>query len=151
MNKNFSYIIRSNDREVPLDDSNNCTIKLNGLPQQYRYFKCDVIGLYLTTHLEVFTCSHVELRADNGIDIMNGWDTNNNRNATVGFTSLTNAAYSQSTPYTFTCGNFNGRSVSFKLYCGDENNLLTSNFNNLGVNDYNNPWVLVLNMTGIED
>ena len=45
MNKNFTYIIRSNDREEPIDDSNNCTIQLNGLPQQYRHFKCDVIGL----------------------------------------------------------------------------------------------------------
>ena len=150
MNKNFTYIIRSNDREDLAEDSNNCTIKLHGLPQQYRYFKCDVIGLYLHTHLEVFTCSHAELRADNGIDIMNGWDTNNKRNATVGFTSLNNT-YSQNAPHTFTCGNFNGRSVSFKLYCGDENELLQSDFNNLGVNDYTSPWTLVLNMTGIEE
>ena len=150
MNKNFTYIIRSNDREEPIDDSNNCTIQLNGLPQQYRYFKCDVIALYLTTVGEVFTCSHAELRVDNGIDIMNGWDTNNKRNATVGFTSLDNT-FSQYAPHTFTCGNFNGRTVSFKLYCGDENELLQSSFNNLAVGDFNQPWVLVLNMTGIEE
>jgi hypothetical protein len=53
MNQNFTYIIRSNDREEPIDDSNNCTIQLNGLPQQYRHFKCDVIALYLTTVGEV--------------------------------------------------------------------------------------------------
>ena len=150
MNKNFTYIVRSNNREDPTENSNNCTIQLNGLPQQYRYFKCDVIALYLTTVGEVFTCSHVELRADNGMDIMNGWDTNNKRNATVGFASLNNT-YPQAAQHTFTCGNFNGRTVSFKLYCGDANDLLRSDLNNLGVDDYTSPWTLVLNMTGIEE
>lgn len=148
MNKNFTYIIRSNDRENLAENTNSCTIKLNGLPQQYRYFKCDVNALYIRTENEVFTSSLIDLRAD-GIDIMNGWDTNNKRNASVGFTTLNNT-YSQSTPHTFTCGNFNGRSVSFKLF--NENNiLLTSNLNAAGILDYNSPWVLILNMTGIEE
>ena len=147
MNKNFTYIIRSNDREDPLDDSNNCTIKLYGLPQQYRYFKCDVTALYITTVNEVFTTSLIDLRAD-GIDIMNGWDTNNKRNATVGFATLNNT-YPQSS-HTFTCGNFNGRTVTFKLY-DDDNLILTSNLAGNGVANYDNPWVLVLNMTGIEE
>ena len=38
MNQNFTYIIRSKDRENPAAESNNCIIKLYGLPQQYKYF-----------------------------------------------------------------------------------------------------------------
>jgi hypothetical protein len=143
MNNNFTYIIRSKDREVQADNTNSCTIKLYGLPQQYRYFKCDVSALHVSTQgLNGFTTSTFELRAD-GIDIENGWDTNNKRNASVGFASFNNT-YPQST-YTFTCGNFNGRTVTFKLY-GDTNALLTT-----GAGQYNSPWILILNMTGIED
>ena len=148
MNQNFTYIIRSKDRENPTDNSNSCTIKLYGLPQQYRYFKCDVNALYIETDDHEFLNSIVELRAD-GIDILNGWDTNNKRNATVGFTTLNNT-YSQSTPHTFTCSNFNGRSVTFNLY--DEGNLpLFSSYNAGLSDDYNGQWILVLNMTGIEE
>ena len=148
MNKNFTYIIRSNDREDLDETTNNCTIQLNGLPQQYRYFKCDVIALYITNVDEVFTTSLIDLRAD-GIDIMNGWDTKNKRNSTVGFATLNNT-YPQAAPHTFTCSNFNGRTVTFQLF-DDDNYLLSSNLDNVGVNQYDSPWVLVLNMTGIEE
>ena len=148
MNKNFTYIIRSNDKEDPADTTNHCTIKLYGLPQQYRYFKCDVTALYITTAGEAFTTSMIDLRAD-GIDIVNGWDTKNKRNASVGFATLNNT-YAQSAPHTFTCGNFNGRTVTFQLF-DDDNQFLTSNFNGVGVGDFNGPWVLILNMTGIEE
>jgi hypothetical protein len=145
MNKNFTYIIRSKDREVQADNTNSCTIKLYGLPQQYRYFNCEVSALHVsTTGLANFTTSTFELRAD-GIDIENGWDTNNKRNTSVGFASFNNT-YPQGS-YTFTCANFNGRSVRFQLY-GDNNALLTTNN---GANQYNAPWFLILNMTGIEE
>jgi len=147
MNKNFTYIIRSKDREIQADGTTNCTIKLYGLPQQYRYYKCEVAALHISTERGVFTSSTFELRAD-GIDIENGWDTNNKRNTSVAFASYNNT-YPQSS-YTFTCGNFNGRSVRFQLY-GDDNALLTSNYNGGGVAIYNRPWILILNMTGIED
>ena len=147
MNKNFTYIIRSKDRENANDNTNSCTIKLYGLPQQYRYFKCEVAALHISTERGAFTSSTFELRTD-GIDIENGWDTNNKRNTSVAFASFNNT-YPQST-YTFTCGNFNGRSVRFQLY-GDDNALLTSNFNAAGVANYNRPWILILNMTGIEE
>jgi hypothetical protein len=149
MNKNFTYIIRSNDREELLQNSNDCNIKLYGLPQQYRYFKCEVNAFYLATNDHDFTSSYAELRADN-MDIMNGWDTNNKRNVSVGFSSLNPYTFAQSAPHTFTCGNFNGRTVRFQLV-DDDNNLLTSNVNAGGVANYNSPWVLVLNMTGIEE
>ena len=148
MNKNFTYIIRSNDREDPNENTNSCTIKLYELPQQYRYFKCDVTALYITTVNQEFTTSLIDLRAD-GIDIVNGWDTKNKRNASVGFATLNNT-YTQSAPHTFTCGNFNGRTVTFQLF-DDDNQFLTSNFDNVGVGNFNGPWVLILNMTGIEE
>ena len=149
MNKIFTYIVRSNDRENPAENTNDCTIKLYGLPQQYKYFKCDVIALYITTENEIFTTSLIDLRAD-GIDIMNGWDTNNKRNATVGFVSLNPYTFAQSAPHTFTCGNFNGRTVNFNLYAED-NQILFSDYSGAGQDDYNGRWVLVLNMTGIEE
>ena len=147
MNKIFTYIIRSNNKEDFTENSNNCTIKLNGLPQQYRYFKCDVSALYITTAGEVFTTSLIELRAE-GMDMVNGWDTNNFRNETVGFATLNNT-YPQDA-HSFVCGNFNGRSVRFQLY-DEDNELLTSNLNGVGIGDYDSPWVLVLKMTGIEE
>lgn len=148
MNKNFTYIIRSKDRELLTENTNDCTIKLYGLPNQYKYFKCEVNALYISTVNEVFTNSLFDLRAD-GIDIVNGWDTNNKRNMSVGFATLNNT-YSQSGQHTFTCSNFNGRTVSFHLF--NENNvLLTSDLNNAGVAPYNSQWILVLNMTGIEE
>ena len=149
MNKNFTYIIRSKDRENPAAESNNCIIKLYGLPQQYRYFKCEVNALYLATDGHDFLTSYAELRGDN-MDIMNGWDTNNKRNSTVGFASLNPYTFAQSAPHTFTCGNFNGRTVTFKLF-GEGNILLLSDYALAGQNDYNGHWVLVLNMTGIEE
>lgn len=149
MNQNFTYIIRSKDREDPTENSNNCTIKLYGLPQQYKYFKCEVNALYLATDNHDFLTSYAELRADN-MDIMNGWDTNNKRNSTVGFASLNPYTFAQSAPHTFTCGNFNGRTVNFNLYAED-NLPLFSNYALAGDDDYNGSWVLVLNMTGIEE
>jgi hypothetical protein len=145
MNKNFTYIIRSKDREVQADNTNNCTIKLYGLPNQYKYFTCEVSALHVSTQgLNGFLTSTFELRAD-GLNIENGWDTNNKRNTSVAFASFNNT-YPQGT-YTFTTDNFNGRTVRFQLY-GDTNALLTTGN---GANQYNSPWILVLNLTGIED
>ena len=145
MNKNFSYIIRSKDREVAGDNTNNSTIKLYGLPQQYKYFTCEVSALHVSTNgVANMGTSTIELRAD-GLNIENGWDTNNKRNTSVAFASFNNT-YPQGT-YTFTTDNFNGRTVRFQLY-NDTNTLLTINN---GANQCNSPWILVLNMTGIED
>jgi hypothetical protein len=145
MNKNFTYIIRSKDREVQADNTNNCTIKLYGLPNQYKYFTCEVAALHVSTtgnNGAGMTTSTFELRAD-GLNIENGWDTNNKRNTSVAFASFNNT-YPQGT-YTFTTDNFNGRSVRFQLL-GDNNALLTN-----GAGQYNSPWILALNLTGIED
>ena len=84
------------------------------------------------------------------MDIMNGWDTNNKRNSTVGFASLNPYTFAQSAPHTFTCGNFNGRTVNFNLY-GEDNLPLFSDYSGAGQDDYNGQWALILNMTGIEE
>ena len=81
---------------------------------------------------------------------MNGWDTNNKRNSTVGFVPLNPYTFAQSAPHTFTCGNFNGRTVTFKLF-DDANQILFSSYAAAMQDDYNGHWVLVLNMTGIEE
>ena len=120
MDHTFTYIIRSKDKESTTENTNNCTIKLQGLPQKYKYFDCTVSALHISTISGTFSTSTFELRAD-VLDIVNGRDTNNYALRTVGFASYNNT-YPQG-PYTFRCSNFNNRSIRFQLY-DDTNSLL---------------------------
>jgi len=120
MDNTFTYVIRSKDKESTSDNSNNCTIKLTGLPQQYKYFDCTVSALHISTISGTFATSTFELRAD-VLDIVNGRDTNNFTLRTVAFASNNNTFPQEA--YTFRCSNFNNRSVRFQLY-DDTNNLL---------------------------
>jgi len=124
-NDSFTYIIRSKDKESSADNTNNCTVKLTGLPQHYRYFDCTVSALHVSTISGVFTTSTFELRAD-VLEIVNGRDTNNYALRTVAFASYNNT-YPQG-PYKFRCSNFNNRSVRFQLY--DDTNALLKYSNN---------------------
>jgi hypothetical protein len=89
MDNTFTYVIRSKDKESTSDNSNNCTIKLTGLPQQYKHFDCTVSALHISTISGTFTTSTFELRAD-VLEIVNGRDTNNYALRTVGFSSYNN-------------------------------------------------------------
>ena len=76
----FTYIVRSINKEVSGDNTNNCTIRLMGLPQQYTRFKASVVGFYVSTNslgfssqvsgtnyasgLKLISNSLFELRAD---------------------------------------------------------------------------------------
>ena len=120
MDNTFTYVIRSKDKESTTENTNNCSIKLQGLPQKYKYFDCTVSALHISTISGTFTTSTFELRAD-VLDIVNGRDTTNYALRSVGFASYNNT-YPQG-PYTFRCSNFNNRSVRFQLY-DDTNNLL---------------------------
>ena len=145
MDNTFTYIIRSSNKEVTSDNTSSCTIHLSGLPSQYKYFDCTVSALHVSTISGVFTTSTFELRADT-MDIINGKDSTGGQLKTVALASFNNT-YPQG-PFTFRCGNFNGRSVRFTL--NDETGVqLTSNFNGGGVASYNKPWLLVLNMVGV--
>lgn len=138
---NFIYVIRSSQKENSTDNTNSCSIRLQGLPQQFRYFEATVSALHISTvGLTGISTSTFELRQD-GMNIVNGMDTQNNVLRTVAFAS-NNATYPQG-PYTFKFENCNGKSIQFKLY-GDNNSLLTIS----GGNNYNAPWILVLNLIG---
>jgi hypothetical protein len=145
MENSFTYIIRSNNRENLADNTNNCSIKLGGLPQMYKEFDCEVIAFYISEVDEVFNTTLIDLRATE-LTITNGWDTQNKSLKTIGLLSLGNSYPFSS--FRFRCENFNNKLVNFKLY-DDGNNLLTSNFFNVGYDDYNSPWTLVLKMTGV--
>ena len=129
-NNAFTYIIRSVNKENAIDYTNNCSIRLHGLPQKYKYFDCTVSALHVSTNASNFTTSTFELKAD-GIDIINGRDTTNNMLKSIAFASYNNT-YPQGT-YSFRCENFNGRSCKFQL-CDDSNNLLTYSSNSNLVN-----------------
>ena len=146
MDNSFTYIIRSSNKELSGDNTNNCTIRLGGLPQKYRWFEATVSALHISTNNAVFTTSTFELRAD-GLALCDGYDTNNNTLRSVAFASFNNT-YPQG-DYKFKFENTNGRSVRFQLY-DDAGALLTSNYNSGGVTNYNRPWILILNLVGVE-
>jgi hypothetical protein len=161
----FSYIIRSANKEFATDKTNNCTIRLMGLPQQYKRFRASVVALYVSTNnlgigsgniagqtyavnTQVLLNSIYELRADS-LAIGGIYDTNRTYN-TIGFTTNNNT-FPQS-EYYFEMENANGRSVRFQLY--DENNVLlqTSQSDSLNTKTaFNNNWTLVLRLEGIEE
>ena len=56
-NNAFTYIIRSVNKENAIDYTNNCSIRLHGLPQKYKYFDCTVSALHVSTNASNFTTS----------------------------------------------------------------------------------------------
>ena len=161
----FTYIIRSANKETTGDNTNNCTIRLMGLPQQYKRFRASVSALYVSTNslgigsgnvagitytpgTQVLLNSIYELRADS---LASGGISDTNRTySTIAFTTNNNT-FPQS-EYFFEMENVNGRSVRFQLY--DENNVLlqTSLSQTLTTKTaFNNNWILVLDLTGIEE
>lgn len=140
MSDYFTYIIRSNSKDTAGDNTNSCTIRLGNLPQHFKTFECQVVGLYISNQGATFNTSIVELRAEN-LSIQNGADTQFSSN-------MKSIAFSNTLLYiessiVFQVENFNNKSIKFQLY--DENNLLLSN----GANPYNKPWFAIIKMRGI--
>jgi hypothetical protein len=152
MENSFNYIIRSNQREDQTDTTNNCTIRLGGLPQQYRYFEATVVGFYVALKGYISlsnTLNTVELQVE-GLNILNGFDTQNNVLKTIAFTSVqwssgaSSSLNSYETPnYKFKFENCNGKSVHFKL-CDENNDLLKYG----SIYNFNKPWSIVLKLKG---
>jgi hypothetical protein len=140
MDNSFTFIIRSAQKEFSTSNTNDCSIRLQGLPQKYRFFEATVSALHVATHGATIATSTFELRAD-GLNLVNGVDTYRNILSTVAFATFDNNTFNQS-PYKFHFENFNGKSVRFSLY--QDNNTLLQN----GGSNYNLDWVLVLNLKG---
>ena len=161
----FTYIIRSVNKENASDNTNNCTIRLMGLPQQYKRFQASVVGFYVSnnglvlgsstisgqlyvSNTQVLLNSIYELRADSlatgGI-----YDTNKTYN-TIAF-ATNNNCYPQ-WQHSFEMENVNGRSVKFQLY-DETNTLLKTALSQTPATktDFNQNWVLVLLLEGIEE
>jgi len=115
--------------------SNDLLYRLNGLPSRHTQFKCEVVSFMVSLKSGDITSNVIELRA-NGMDVIDGKDNLNSGLKTIAWTNL-NQTYPQST-YTFTCGNFNGRTIQLQMY--DEYNQLIST---------SRPYILVLKMTPI--
>jgi hypothetical protein len=134
----FTYIIRSPTTGL----NNNIYLRLNGLPSQYKYFDCKVHGFFTKFKFQDvnqngFLC---ELKCY-GASIVNGRDGNQNLN-TVAFTTTNNDYVNE--PYAFRIGNFNNQLLNFQMV--NETGALFANSNYT-----DQPWVLVLNMEGVDD
>jgi hypothetical protein len=131
----FTYIIRSNDKEILIENTSSCHLRLVGLPQQYKYFECEVVQFYVNL-TEI-----VELRADSSLGFQNGVDSK----GTFKTCAFLNGNSTSQGQFKFIVDNFNGRFVKFELY--DLNKILV----NSDGSSFNLPWILVLNMRGIEN
>ena len=161
----FTYIIRSINKESSSENTNNCSIRLMGLPQQYKRYKASVVSFYVSTNglglgkstisgqvysngTQLLLNSVYELRADS---LASGgiYDTNKTYN-TIAF-ATNNNCYPQ-WEHSFEMDNVNGRSVRFQLY-DETNNLLQTALSQTPATktDYNQNWVLILSLEGIED
>jgi hypothetical protein len=135
----FTYIIRSNDRVNKDEKSAECHLKLKGLSQQYKYYECEVVYFHISiTNLDEM----IELRADSALGFMDGIDSNNGFR-TCAFTSNNNSIIQS--PFKFKVDNFNNRYIKFQLYDSSNNILIESDGTQINI-----PWILVLNMKGIE-
>jgi hypothetical protein len=147
MSDTFTYIIRSQNKTVTTDKTNNCSIQLGPLPSRYQEFECEVVGFYISTKDCIFNAgvSMIELRSD--IPLSNGMDTYGNNLRTLAICDL-NSNNTTGT-HSFRCGNFNRLAPKFTLY-DDSNNLLQTDFYNVaGFDDFDRPWILVLKMRGV--
>jgi hypothetical protein len=136
----FTYIIRSNNRIDKNENTAECHLKLKGLPQQFKYFECEVVQFYVNI---INLNEIIELRADSAFGFINSIDTNNGFK-TCAFTSFINS--NTQGPFRYIVENFNNKYVNFQLY-DDSNNIVTNNDST----SFNLPWILVLNMKGIEN
>lgn len=124
----FMYIIRSENRAS--GTVANSYFRLNGLPQNYKKFKAEVISFYQNHNGQAGTL--VELKTD--LPLQNGYETTNHRLITL----ATNSTIWAST-FEFLVENFNGRTVNFLVSDNDANN-----------NDIT-AWVLYLKLTGLKE
>lgn len=137
----FTYIIRSNDRENQNENTNSCHLRLEGLPQNFKYFECQVVQFNCLLNRN-FSNESIELRAD-AFGFQNGVDTNSTFK-TCAFVNFNSSFYQGD--YKFTTDNFNARYIKFELY-NSSNNILKKDDGSA----WNFPWVLILNMKGIEN
>jgi hypothetical protein len=137
----FTYIIRSNNSLNKSENTNSCHLRLEGLPQQFKYFECEVVQFNVQINRN-FGTETIELRAD-AIGFQNGIDTN----STFKTCAILNAqnSFSQG-PFRFITDNFNGRYIKFELY-SSSNSIVKQDDGS----EWNLPWVSVLNMKGIEN
>ena len=147
MSKTFTYVIRSDSRTNQADNTNSCTIRLN-CPSNYQYYDCEVDSFYMKTKLSngdaiPFKSATIELRAQD-LQFVNGNDTKNRNLTSLCFYSLNSFISSN---ISFRVSNFNTKEIKFQLL-DEENDLLLAYSSNT---DYDEPWVLVLKMTGVED
>lgn len=118
--------------------TNDCNIKLTGLPSRYNSFLCEVVAFMISAKTGDTNSNVVELRQE-GMQFDGGKDNGNKGFKTVAICHL-NDSHSQST-YSFTCSNFNNKTIRFQLF-NEYGSLLLNNTNG----NFAKPWVLILKM-----
>jgi hypothetical protein len=146
----FNYIVRSSSKNSSSDTTSNCSIRLNGLPTQYKEFEVEVQSFNINTldasgNVLVIPSSFFELRSD--LSIIGGYDTLTTSLQTVAI--QTNANQYKQASYVFKTRNFNGNYIRFQLY-GDDNALLRIKLSGAtSFSQYDKSWVLVLKIRGL--
>jgi hypothetical protein len=137
---NFTVIIRSSDKDITTDNTNDCYIRLN-CPSHFKYIECDIKQFYFTTVVnETYGTDIFDLRSDN-LNLKNHFDTKN----TIAMNNLLSNGVANA-KMRFTAENFNNQRIHFQLFT--EYNILVQSVVNNVSNNYNNPWILVLNCVG---
>lgn len=122
-------------------ETNDCTLQLFGLPSRYEHFKCEVINFMVSAKSTDINSNVIELKQD-GLQLIDGKDSVGYGLKTIAFININ--SISSQCPYSFTCSNFNNKSVRFQLY--DEYGALLLNNTN---GNFSRPWILVLRMKPI--
>ena len=147
MSNTFTYIIRSSSKITTTDNTNSCTIKLS-CPSNYEQFDVEVESFNVATNEFALLDDFCEIRVE-GLNIVNGNDTQNHRLTTLGLYSFKSGT--SNGKITFRVDNFNNKIVQFKVY-GDDNLLLQNAIDDVvppEIDDFNENWILVLKLTGV--
>jgi hypothetical protein len=133
----FTYIIRSDSRILP-GTPENCQIQLRGLPTKYKSFHVEVLSFHVQVLNDVGTkveyYDFLELTSNN-FSFINGYDTRGNALKTVAATVC-----NQGNSLKYKVNNFNGQYINFQVIDDELNN-------DMNVNN----WIVILEMTGIEE
>ncbi len=131
----YNYIIRSDSRNTTnYANANSFTLKLTGLPTQYKYFDTSVVGVYINDSSGNTLTKYAEIQCDN-INIYSSYDTRTNTSKVL----ANNIGSFGGHPLSYRIENFNNRDVNFKVVDVSNSSLSVTN------------WVVVLKLTGVEE
>ncbi len=146
MSNTFTYIIRSSNMITTTDNTNSCTIRLN-CPSQFEKYDVEVDSFHVETNGFTMLDDYCEIQAV-GLPIINGSDTRNNQLTTLGLFSFKSGASNSHIKFKVT--NFNNMNIKFNVLGSDLALLQDSTTGETPTTaNYDEPWILVLKLTGV--